>query len=79
MYDNKRPDEFNVVDHFLEADGDVVEYTNNSAHSIDILSNGFKFRGGSGSNLSGRTAIYMAFAEEPLVANVGQGIPATAR
>jgi len=80
MYDNKRPDEFNVVDHFLEADGDVVEYTNNSAHSIDILSNGFKFRGGSGSNLSGRTAIYMAFAEEPLMANVGaNGVPATAR
>jgi len=79
MWDNKRPNEFNLVDSFLEADGNVVEYTNNANHSIDILSNGFKFRGGSGSNLSGRTAIYMAFAEEPLVANVGQGIPATAR
>jgi hypothetical protein len=28
---------------------------------------------------SGATYIYMAFAEEPLVANVGQSIPATAR
>ncbi len=79
MWDNKRPNEFNLVNSFLEADGDVVEYTNNAAHSIDILSNGFKFRGASGSNSSGRTAIYFAFAEEPLVANVGLSIPATAR
>jgi len=80
MWDNKRPNEFNLVDHFLEADGDVVEYTNNSNHSIDIYSNGFKFRGASGSNGDGKTAIYFAFAEEPLVANVGSnGVPATAR
>jgi len=47
---------------------------------IDLLSNGFKQRGtGSYVNGSGTPYIYMAFAEEPLVANVGQGIPATAR
>ena len=80
MWDNKRPNEFNLVDSFLEADNSATEYLNNSNHSIDILSNGFKFRGPSGSNVSGRIAIYMAFAEEPLVANVGaKGIPATAR
>ena len=30
-------------------------------------------------NGSGSTYLYMAFAEEPLVANVGASIPATAR
>jgi len=30
-------------------------------------------------NRSGETMIYMCFAEQPLVANVGQSIPATAR
>jgi hypothetical protein len=30
-------------------------------------------------NGSGDTYIYMAFAEEPFVANVGASIPATAR
>ena len=30
-------------------------------------------------NGSGQTFIYLAFAEEPLVANVGASIPATAR
>ena len=79
MWDNKRPNEFNLVNSFLEADNTAVEYTNNSNHSIDIYSNGWKFRGASGSNTANRTAIYMAFAEEPLVANVGQSIPATAR
>ena len=43
-------------------------------------SNGFKIReSGAGTNNSGETYIYMAFAEEPLVANVGASIPATAR
>ncbi len=80
MWDNKRPNEFNLVNSFLEADNTAVEYTNNSNHSIDIYSNGWKFRGASGSNTANRTAIYMAFAEEPLVANVGaSGVPATAR
>ena len=46
----------------------------------DFLSNGVKIRGTNfAMNTSGDTYIYMAFAEEPLVANVGQGIPATAR
>jgi len=47
---------------------------------IDFLSNGFKPRSNNNAfNASGKPYIYMAFASEPLVANVGQGIPATAR
>ena len=46
--------------------------------SLDLLSNGFKFRGtGGGTNSSGQTYIYMAFAEEPLVSTNGNA--ATAR
>ena len=46
---------------------------------IDILSNGFKARNASNNNnnWSGVTYLYMAFAEEPLVAS--NGVPATAR
>ena len=47
---------------------------------LDILSNGFKLRRNIGTiNNSSRDYIYFAWAEEPLVANVGTGVPATAR
>jgi len=47
---------------------------------IDLYANGFKFFNNSGDfNYAGYSFLYMAFAEEPLVANVGQSIPATAR
>ena len=48
---------------------------------IDYLSNGFKLRNTTtGSNGSGNTYIYMAFAENPLVATSGtSAIPVTAR
>ena len=46
--------------------------------AYDILSNGFKFRGTS-QNGSGDSFIYVAFAENPFVANTGQSIPTTAR
>jgi len=75
MYDNKRPG-YNNVQQFLEADGSAVEYTSNANHSIDILSNGFKFTGGSGSNTSGRESIFMAFGQSIVGSN---NIPATAR
>ena len=46
--------------------------------SVDFLANGVKHRtSGGGQNESGKTYIYMAFAEEPLVTSTG--IPATAR
>ena len=75
MYDNKRPG-YNNVQQFLEADGSAVEYTSNANHSIDIVSNGFKFTGGSGSNTSGRENFYMAFGQSIVGTN---NIPATAR
>ena len=47
---------------------------------VDYYSNGFKFRiADNTTNNNGDTYIFAAFAEEPLVANVGQSIPATAR
>ena len=64
---------------------DVLKANLNSAGEngdldVDFLSNGVKLRHSDGNgNENGSTMIYMAFAEEPLVANVGQGIPATAR
>jgi hypothetical protein len=46
---------------------------------MDFLSNGFKLRASNTEqNGSSTSYIYMAFAAEPLVANVGASIPATA-
>ena len=54
--------------------------TSGNGTTLDILSNGFKTRTtDSDENGYGQNYIYMAFAEEPLVANVGASIPATAR
>ena len=77
IYDNKREPE-NVMDKELFANSSSAE---GSFTQMDFLSNGFKFRtSNSAGNGSGQTYIYMAFAENPLVANVGaNGIPATAR
>ena len=77
--DNKRSS-FNVVDDSIYANSNIAEVANNSSLNTDFLSNGFKLKNTDGSsNGSGSTYIYMAFAEEPLVANVGASIPATAR
>ena len=72
VYDNKR-DPFNVADTVLlpnttNADQTVINF--------DFVSNGFKCRNSGSENESGTTYIYMAFAENPFVAN---GIPTTAR
>ena len=70
----------NVVDDSLYANSNNAEVTNNTALTTDFLSNGFKLRNNdTNDNASGRAYIFMAFAEEPLVANVGASIPATAR
>jgi hypothetical protein len=54
--------------------------TEYASDRIDIVSNGIKINNDDGGiNASGATYIYLAFAEEPLVANVGASIPATAR
>ena len=74
IHDTKR-DGYNVKNDNLAPNNNAQEADNKF---MDIVSNGFKLRSGTYS-ASGVTYIYTAFAEEPLVANVGQGIPATAR
>ena len=57
---------------------DTAAASSDEAWTKDILSNGFKHRTtNSGSNGSGNTYIYMAFAENPFVTSTG--IPTTAR
>ena len=76
MYDNKR-NEFNLTDTVLYPNLNNAENTQ-SILSVDLLSQGFKFRGTDGAtNGSGRTYIYMAFAEAPLVGS--NNVPCTAR
>jgi len=76
IYDSTR-DSFNVADARLRANLSNAEGTQTGG---DFLSNGFKLRDtNDDKNVSGGSYIYMAFAEEPLVANVGSSIPATAR
>jgi hypothetical protein len=76
MFDNKTSPR-NPTNAYLRAD------TNGSAGSydwLDLVSNGIKIRNTSnGANDSNQTYLVFAWAEEPLVANVGQSIPATAR
>jgi hypothetical protein len=69
----------NVMDKWLYPNINNAEATG-SSYNMDLYSNGFKSRNtGSNTNDNNNGYFYMAFAEEPLVANVGQGIPATAR
>ena len=78
MYDNKRTPT-NFANYHIYADLSNAE-AGGSTLGIDILSNGWKIKtNNDGWNGSGEKYIYMAIAEEPLVANVGASIPATAR
>ena len=75
MYDHKRPG-YNVTNKAYHPNSSAAEYTNANTN-LDMLSNGFKLRSSHGwVNQSSHTYMYMAFAEQPLVAN---GIPTTAR
>ena len=77
ILDYKR-DPTNLADQYLSADANSAESNYLDIFSIDILSNGFKFRTSRyESNQSGSTYIYMAFAENPFVTSTG--IPTTAR
>ena len=77
IFDNKRPNAFNVINKRLEADNSDAE-NSTSGCEIDLVSNGFKFRGNFDNiNRSGSNHIYMAFAENPFVTSTG--IPTTAR
>mgnify|MGYP006175242299 FL=1 len=74
IYDNKR-NTINVMDKFLLINDDQAEA---SYSVIDFLSNGIKLRNTASSfNTSGKSYIYMAFAENPLVTSTG--VPTTAR
>ncbi len=74
IMDNKR-NTSNVVDKKLAADKANAEST---VSIFDFLSNGFKLRvSNSPQNQSGKTYLYMAFAENPFVTSTG--IPTTAR
>jgi hypothetical protein len=77
LHNNKSPG-FNVNNSYLAPNESAAEVTGNTYQIFDLLSNGFKCRGaGTGSNASGETMIYMAFAENPFVTSTG--VPATAR
>jgi hypothetical protein len=77
LHDNKSPG-FNVNNSYLAPNSATAEVTGNTSQIFDLLSNGFKCRGaGTGSNASGSTYIYMAFAENPFVAS--NFVPTTAR
>ena len=74
--DSKR-DVDNPANTQLYPNQNAADYTE---YDVDFLSNGFKIRN-SGAQMNANTysTIYYAIAAEPLVANVGQGVPATAR
>ena len=77
LYDNKRDNDGNPNTKSLMPNLNNAEDVN--AENVDFLSNGFKCRGtGVKLNNSTDTFAYFAFAAEPLVANVGAGVPATA-
>ena len=77
IFDNKRLG-YNIDNNPCFPNTSSAEGTDDN---IDFLSNGFKWRTtDSALNANGATYLYLVFAEEPLVANVGtNGIPATAR
>ena len=77
--DNKRPGS-NVIQNALLPDSNAAEVTA-SFQALDILSNGFKWRGTNDRvNASGKTYLYMAFAENPFVGNdSGTAVPVVAR
>ena len=78
LYDNKRLNGFNSDNAYLLPSSSDTEL---SDKDIDLLSNGFKpLLNNSAVNTSGDSYIYMAFAENPFVANdSGTAVPVVAR
>jgi len=77
MFDNKRPNPYNVIGSILQPNTNIAE-TANSAFNIDFVSTGFKIRGtDTAVNGNGNKIIYIAFAEEPIVSS--NGVPTCAR
>ena len=76
IMDNKR-DTFNPLGELLIPNSDAATNTV-SDNRFDLLSNGFKCRDtAGGTNASGETYVYMAFAEQPFVNS--EGVPCNAR
>ena len=77
LLDNKRLG-YNVDNNYVYPNQNYAEMT---ADRLDILSNGFKLRSATGElNTSSANMIYMAFAENPFVANdSGTAVPVVAR
>ena len=73
-------DPYNLTDRALKPDTAGAEVDSSDYNSLDLLSNGFKLRGGSsgvGDDLNGAyNYVYMAFAKYPVVSS--NSIPATA-
>ena len=67
IMDKLRTSEYNPQDGWIVAHSTSAEYNVGSSDSrIDLVSNGFKLRNANaGNNGSGRTYLYMAFAENP--------------
>ena len=79
MFDSAR-DPYNLTDRALKPDINDIEADSSDWNALDLLSNGFKLRGGSsgvGDDLNGAyNYVYVAFAKNPFVSS--NSIPATA-
>tara|TARA_R100001163_G_scaffold65477_1_gene62788 strand:- start:34 stop:1074 length:1041 start_codon:yes stop_codon:yes gene_type:complete len=75
VFDNKRDNYYNPVKKYLQPNDTAADQNS----LVDFLSNGFKLRQNEYRMTQANKIIYMAFAKHPLVANVGQSIPTTAR
>ena len=81
MIDSKR-NSYNILPRTLTASQNAAEYTGTDDFgNTDILSNGFKIRTSyAEANNSSGSYIYLAFAENPFVANdSGTAVPVVAR
>ena len=79
LYDNKRDTDVDGNPNTRSLMPNLTNAEDVNAENVDFLSNGFKCRGtGVKLNNSTDTFAYFAFAAEPLVANIGAGVPATA-
>ena len=78
IFDNKRPTT-NPTDKVLNTNTNAAE--SDEGQGFDFHSNGFKIReSGNFVNAGSSPFIYVAFAQEPIVANIGtNGIPTTAK
>ena len=78
VYDNKRLYRFNEITRVIMANLSDEEQTSASDDDADFVANGVKMRcSNNGSNGSGASYLYIAFAESPFVNS--NGVPTNAR